>query len=121
MVRTVPAKAESLRDHFEANTFHLTHARNCLDHSHSPLRAIKQMIEVTRPGGIVFLNHAVSEGENAGYRGLHQWNFQERHGDFVISAPGRRTVNVSQSLANLADVSAQLGTNNWLTVVVRKR
>lgn len=113
------AEAESLTQDFKRSTFDLCHARNCLDHSHSPVKAIQEMLAVTKPRGVVFLNHSMNEGAKVSYIGLHQWNFRERGGDFVIASPGKRSVNVSKLLKDLADVSVEIK-NGWITVIATK-
>jgi SAM-dependent methyltransferase len=119
-VSTRFGEAEALTADFEPDSFDLAHARNCLDHSYDPVKAIREMLAVTKPGGVVFLNHSKNEGKRVAYIGLHQWNFRELHGHFVISAPGKRTVNVSKLLTGSADVSVEVK-NGWISVVVEKR
>ena len=103
-VRTQGVAAEELISRFTPNSFDLSYARNCLDHSYDPYMAIEQMLLVTKRGGKVVLVHEVNEGSNELYRGLHQWNFGELNGEFLVSAPGRDTVNVSRELRATADV-----------------
>lgn len=83
-VRTTQAFAEHLSAYFPAHQFDLTHARNALDHCFNPLRALMEMLEVTRPGGIVFTDHSRNEAVKESWRGFHQWNFDCRNGDFVV-------------------------------------
>jgi SAM-dependent methyltransferase len=56
-VRTRRCDSERLLDMFEPDSFDVAYASNTLDHSYDPLRAIRQMIAVVRPGGIVLLQH----------------------------------------------------------------
>lgn len=83
-VRTQRCEAERLVEMFGENRFDATFSRNAIDHSYDPLRSIRQMIAVTRPGGIIRLEHALNEGEKHRYGALHQWNFCEENGAFVI-------------------------------------
>jgi SAM-dependent methyltransferase len=119
-VQTVKAEAEALSDFFLEDSFDLAMARNCLDHSYDPFLAIRQMLLVTKAGGTVYLKHLVDEGAREGYGGLHQWDFAEQAGDFVISAPARAPVNVSQELGGVSDISVS-SSGGWITVVMRKR
>jgi len=69
--------------------------RNALDHAVDPLLGIRQMLEVTRPGGWVLLRHARNEGVPGQFRvGLHQWAFDVVQGSssarFVIWNPQLR-------------------------------
>ena len=118
-VRTQKVAAEELTPYFAPETFDLCFARNCLDHSYDPWLAIEQMLLVTKRRRKVVLVHQLNEGSNELYRGLHQWNFTERNGEFLISAPGRDTTNVSRKLGAAANVSVTRK-NGWLTAVIRK-
>lgn len=75
-----------------------------MDHSYDPVLAIEQMLDVTKSGGAVVLIHSPNEGSDAHYLGLHQWNFKNINGDFVISSPWRPTVNLSDRLRDRADI-----------------
>lgn len=64
--------AEDLSGVVPLSSFDLVHARNCMDHSKDPLRAIEEMIRVVKPGCYVFLNHKICEGRGEKYTGPHQ-------------------------------------------------
>ncbi|HEY6139040.1 MAG TPA: class I SAM-dependent methyltransferase [Thermoanaerobaculia bacterium] len=81
---TVFADAERLTEQFGENRFDLVFATNCIDHTADPLRAVRQMVAVTKPGGYVLMYHEVDEAEHQDYAGLHQWNLAEREGRFVV-------------------------------------
>jgi len=67
---------EELRACFPRNYFDIAHMRNALDHTMDPLEGMRQMLEVTRPGGWVLLRHARNEGSPGRFQvGLHQWSF----------------------------------------------
>jgi SAM-dependent methyltransferase len=83
-LRTLPCHAERLVEMFDASSFHIAYASNALDHSYDPVTAIKNMLRVVRPGGFVLLAHRRNEAESKSYLGLHQWNFENRDGRFVI-------------------------------------
>lgn len=117
-VRTIKGDAEKLTDLFPLNSFDLAFAQNCLDHSYDPALAIEQMLAVTRSGGIVLLRHAVNEGTNELYRGLHQWNFREVGGDFIIATPGRPDANMSKRLP--ASVRISYDSDGWMRVAIYK-
>jgi len=118
-VRTQSVAAEELTHYFPPNSFDLSFARNCLDHSYDPFLAIEQMLCVTKQGGKVVLLHEVNEGANELYRGLHQWNFSQRQEEFLISAPAKDAINVSQKIGMMGQVSVALE-GGWLLVVIRK-
>jgi len=102
-VRTEKGDAERLTDLFPANTFDLVHARNCIDHGYDPVLAIQQMVKVTKPGGLVYMHHAVNEAEQQQYEGFHQWNLYTQGNEFFISSQ-TQTINVTQALAGIAEV-----------------
>ena len=98
VVQRVPvtfAHGEKLLETFPPDHFDLAYASNSLDHSYDPLKAIEQMIAVTKPGGHVYLWHFSNVGTHECYNGLHQWNFDAVRGDFVIR--GGRTVHSLKS------------------------
>jgi SAM-dependent methyltransferase len=84
----VAGVAERLTETFADNSFDLVYARNCLDHGYDPLLSIQQMLKVAKPGRVVFIEHAIDEGEHEDYGGLHQWNFRVKDDRFVIWRPG---------------------------------
>jgi SAM-dependent methyltransferase len=83
-VRTRLAHAERLAESVPRDHFDIAYCANALDHTYDPVRGVESMLSVVRPGGFVVLNHFANEGEIQHYTGLHQWNIDERGGDFVI-------------------------------------
>jgi len=83
-VETMQGFAEALTTIFEPESFDLTYCINALDHSFDPLLGIEEMLLVTKVGGKVVLNHYENEALSQEHGGLHQWNFTERSGDFII-------------------------------------
>lgn len=73
-IRTLPIHGERLGDAFPGDYFDAVNCDNALDHFYDPIRAVHQMLAVTRPGGLVRVISRENEGENEQYRGLHQWN-----------------------------------------------
>jgi hypothetical protein len=58
--------------------------QNFIDHMTDPLRAIEQMVAVSKAQGFVVLYHAENEGQREQYRQLHQWDFTCENESFVI-------------------------------------
>lgn len=83
-VTTLDLRTERLTAGLPASHFDLSFARNTLDHSLDPVACVEQMARVTRPGGVVLLQHAVNEGLEHDYRGFHQWNFSFRDGGVAV-------------------------------------
>jgi SAM-dependent methyltransferase len=95
-VPTQTAFAEDLTSFFRANTFDLVHCRNALDHSFDPIMGIGQMLAVAKIGGRAILRHMTNEAERAAYDGLHQWNFNQEDGDFIVWNKAKR-VNLQKN------------------------
>ncbi len=83
-VPTLFADVENLSMYFHRDSFDGVHCCNALDHSYDPLGGILEMLKVLNPRGFVQLGHFENEAEHERYGGLHQWNFTERDGDFVM-------------------------------------
>jgi hypothetical protein len=77
------------------------------------------MLAVVRPGGRVVLNHRHNEAVDEDYVQLHQWNFDERAGDFVIWRPDQET-NISKRLGDKADLTCRLR-DGWIACQIAKR
>lgn len=121
--RTTFGFAEELSTVVPSACFDLVHARNCLDHSRDPLKAIREMVEVVKPGGYVFLNHKISEGKTEGYTGPHQWNFFPQRGRFFIERPGMRAVDVGAiTLRGIADVTVGPSPDGpeWFVAMIKR-
>ncbi|MCB0109998.1 MAG: class I SAM-dependent methyltransferase [Caldilineaceae bacterium] len=120
-VQTEVGFAERLVEQFGENQFDLVHARNCIDHSADPALAIRQMVAVTKPGGVVYMHHAVNEAVMQAYHGFHQWNlFGTR--DCLYVGNRERTVNMTWQLAAVANVENQIfGNNEWIATRIYKR
>lgn len=117
-VRTVPGEAERLLAKFPRNTFDVVHAENSLDHCYNPLLAIRQMLEVTKPNGIVLLRHAENEGQRRGYEGLHLWNFRIENGELILWNQ-RKKYSINVALDGAADVRVEMS-DGLVVAAIRK-
>lgn len=121
LVPTQKGFAEQLVAQFGPNRFDLVHARNCIDHSNDPWRAIQEMVAVAKPGGLIYMHHAVNEAQTQNFQGFHQWNLFCKHGDLYIGDQ-REEINVSQRLAPLVRVESQLWhEERWMINLLWKR
>jgi SAM-dependent methyltransferase len=126
-VRTRPGTGERLPDLFPANSFDIAYARNSLDHGDDPAAAVLNMLAVVRPGGFVILRHYENEGEQAGYSGLHSWNFTERDGRLLIRGRDGAPQDVSALLTRYARVAVTrtevpgVEGRDWICAVIEKR
>jgi SAM-dependent methyltransferase len=117
-VRTRRCDSERLTDVFAQNSFDVAYALNTLDHSYEPLRAIRQMLAVVRPSGIVLLQHYANEAENEAYSGLHQWNFDWVDGNCLLWRPGKKW-QLREEFVGQATVTGTKD-DNVVTVVITK-
>ena len=115
--------AEDLGSIVPVSSFDLVHARNCIDHSKDPLRAIEHMVRAVKPGCCVFLNHYISEGRRNQYAGPHQGNLFPLGGRFFVDRPGMRPVDIGEMLKGRADVTIGSSPHGaeWFTVTIRRR
>jgi SAM-dependent methyltransferase len=86
--RTLQCSGEELLEPFTPGSFDIAFSENALDHALDPLKIIRNMVAVVRPGDFVILNHAPDEGEHAGYGNVHQWNFRDEKGRCVLWRSG---------------------------------
>jgi SAM-dependent methyltransferase len=122
LVRTMKADGEKLTDHFAANTFDLVYARNCIDHSYNPEKAVVEMIAAVRPGCFVLMEHHPNEAENVRYAGLHQWNFSMNDaGDFLIRSKAGE-INMTQKYRGVCSIQCAMidDGERWLITRIRK-
>ena len=118
-VRTQACESEQLSTVLPANSFDLVAARNTLDHSYDPMRAINEMLKCAKPGAPLVLVHHPNEAVREQYRGMHQWNFEVIDGAFIIWRPGTRT-NVGDEIAPCATVERTWVEEKWEYIVIRK-
>jgi SAM-dependent methyltransferase len=102
-VRTKKGAGEEIVERFGREVFDMAFARNCLDHAYDAIKAVSSMVEVVKPGGIIYLWHNQDEGEGTSYQGLHQWNFRLQGGDLLVWK-GEKTMNVNQTFAKQLQV-----------------
>ncbi len=118
-VRTTFGLAEDLTSFFPRNSFDLAYASNSLDHSRDPIKAINEMLEVTKPGAYVYLWHFANVGIVELYGGLHQWNFDIVDDEFFIS-DGRKKFSLRQELLDAATLTCEVQHAFNCRVVVAK-
>lgn len=70
---------------YKDDFFDIVHCCNALDHTIDPLKALKEMYRVCKPGGYIYLRHFINVGKNEEYYGLHLWNIDiNDNGDCLI-------------------------------------
>ena len=121
IVTPVTGEAEHVTERFEAGSFDLVYAQNCIDHGYDPMRSINEMLTLVKPGSVLLLEHAIDEGEFMEYAGPHQWNFRAEDGRFVLWRPGYR-VDAHAALQPRAEIELdEVPEARWLRVALRRR
>jgi SAM-dependent methyltransferase len=120
-VATEKCEGERLSEKYPSDSFDWVNAQNCVDHSSDPIKVIREMIKVAKPGGFISLCHEVNEAKLEAYRGLHQWNFYEAGGNFMLSGKYGYRMNLSEEFGKELELTTWVDTDNWIYAVARKR
>jgi ubiquinone/menaquinone biosynthesis C-methylase UbiE len=121
LIRTIKLNAEDLTKKFNDNSFDLVVARNSIDHSFSPIKALDEMVKVVKKGRYIFMLHKPNEAINEQWAGLHQWNFSEDKGDFIISSK-HLNYNFSKEFQKECTVTCKLNSSDGMlyTYILKK-
>ncbi len=96
-------RGEALLEKFPPAYFDLVHASNSLDHASDPMLAIRQMLAVAKPNCYVYLNHFARVGALEKYSGLHQWNFEIKGSDMIVSDGRGQRFSLAKELSGMAE------------------
>ncbi len=118
-VRTESVDMETLSSRFERNFFDFVYVCNSLHCCYDPVKALREMVRVLKPGGAIFLSHSVREGGNRNYRGMYQWDLFSRNGDLTLGNADM-AFGVNHLLAAATDISVE-HSDSWLVAVLRKK
>ena len=69
---------------YKDEMFDIVHCANALDHCVDPFKALKEMYRVCKPGGWIYLRHAINSGKKERYSMQHQWNIQKKSDDCLF-------------------------------------
>ena len=122
-VRTIRVDAEKITTVFPENSFDFVYARNSIDHSYSPEKAILEMIKVARKGCYVLMSHRPNEAVMNNYTGFHQWNFSMEKGNLIISSKNEST-NFSQKYKDLCSMTytqSEDSIGKWDNILILKK
>jgi SAM-dependent methyltransferase len=114
-VPTLPGEVERLDALLPAGVFDLVFMRYALDHCHSPLVALQQMLRVARPRAPVVIEHYRDEHDTR-YEGLKRWTLEPHDRDLVVFNDRQRFA-VSSALPG-AGVTCTFGAH-WMVAVIR--
>ncbi len=101
---------------------------NALDHSIDILRAFTECYRTVKIGGSMLLAHLEAEAVHEGYKGLHQWNIEEKDGELIFFN-SRNFINVSKLYADIAEITVKRAPieiegweyRNWILCKVLKK
>jgi SAM-dependent methyltransferase len=129
---TVPvrAMAEGLTDCFEENQFDVSHIRNALDHTSSPMDSLRELHRVTKVNGIIVVHGFEDEGSWEKWQGMHQWNIGlSEGGNLTISDKSGLVADSGSMFGDSAKViysrkftqtPQAVDTKNWIVCVLEK-
>ena len=123
LVRTEEAHAERLSDRFPPDTFDLVYARNCIDHSYDPEKAILEMVTVVKPDHHVLMEHHPNEAEHVNYVGLHQWNLSmDDSSHFILSSKNDR-IDMTEKYRDICSITCEIVEDDepWLVTRIHKK
>jgi len=99
---------EELEEYFGDRKFDLVHATNSVDHSADPEAVLKGISAVTK--GPIYLEHIQNCAIVNHWKGLHQWNFDQRDNRICIWGKHRQFV---PGMKEPIDVAKALGVSAW--------
>ncbi len=111
---------ESLSGSYAPNTVDFIHVRNALDHCSNPLNGIIQALAALKIGKVLYLNHFRNEAENEGYRGFHQFNINEKDGNFILWNKDTE-LNVTEICKEFAEVTTSVTSEGRIVSVITKK
>ena len=98
-IRTIFAEAEKLSALFAPESFVWVNAENSIDHAAQPVEAIREMVSLVKPGGMITLRHRSNEAIKESYSGFHQWNLYQESGIFYVCGRHREAaVNINKMI-----------------------
>ena len=114
----IRGRVEDLSRIFGHNYADIVYMHNALDHCSDPVKGIRQMLSVVKPGCVVMLEHNVNEAEKAQYSGLHQWNVSSEGNDLILWNRDYR-LNITRIVSGIADVKIT-NDGKWITALLTK-
>ncbi len=100
-------QGEALLEKFPLAYFDFAHASNSLDHAYDPMLAIRQMLAVVKPNCYVYLWHFAHVGVMERYSGLHQWNFEIKGSDMILSDGRGKNYSLASELSDIAELQCE--------------
>ncbi|MDE6785925.1 MAG: hypothetical protein K2J46_02655, partial [Muribaculaceae bacterium] len=89
-------------------------------HCSNPLNGIIQALAALKIGRVLYLNHFRNEAENEGYRGFHQFNINEKDGNFILWNKDTE-LNVTEICKEFAEVTTSVTSEGRIVSVITKK
>jgi SAM-dependent methyltransferase len=113
--------AEEIQSEIFECLFDIIYAKNTLDHSYNPIKAISNLSELLSGHGVIILEHYIKEGEYTEYFGLHQWNFYIENNNFMISSRDKIIVQNINNLYPLLEVNSFYDENKIINLIYKRK
>ncbi len=118
----VHGHGETVDELFSPQTFHMCYASNVLDHSKDPAQCFRNMIELTRIGGLIMVQGNVNEGDRTKWSGLHKYNMWMQGDKLMCSTSDGDVVEltVGVALERVDGRETLLDGNPWFSVTYKR-
>lgn len=118
----IPVVRENMENlTYPDNFFDIVHCVNALDHTTDPIKAIKEMYRVVKPGGFIYLRHFINAGEHENYSGLHIWNIGlEKNNNCLIWNKDCRFLLSSIIIGFENSIQKELGSDLIVSILHKK-
>ena len=94
----VKGYAEEMDKMFQPESFHMVYASNSLDHTSNPALCFRNMVSLTKVGGLIIVCGNEREGSRAKWLGLHQHNLWLDDDNLICQTKGVPLVCLSKGL-----------------------
>mgnify|MGYP006090642849 CR=1 FL=1 len=116
----VKCEAERLDEKFGKKKFDVIYAKNSLDHTYNPIKAISNMSILLSNEGVMIFEHYIKEGKYTKYFGLHQWDLSINKGDFIISNKDKKVIKNVTFLYPHLEVKSLYDKNKIINIIRKK-
>ncbi len=125
----VDCAGEHLSRHLPRGHFDFVWSHNAIDHSQQPDRVLANMVDVTRPGGVLVVQCWQDEATHAAWTGLHAFDFRKRSDGHLCYATSDGAVHpfhdpridvIDPLVAPLKNVPERDG-KTWIAAWYRRR
>ncbi len=118
----VHGHGETVDELFLPHRFHMCYASNVLDHSKDPVRCFRNMVKLTKNGGLIMVQGNVNEGERTKWVGLHKYNMWVEGDRLMCSTKQGDVVELTEEmpLEKVDGRETLLDGNPWFSITYRR-